>query len=198
MTKFTKANPFEFEGNWAGRRNESGQVVASFRGHTASIFSREGAEFCHAFVEAENNEWHEVGDGFRKGRWTAVECGRDLDTSGWEIYHDDFLLLYANRDSFKPGDCWGERAQGMHAGFLTWHTARYPKQPAEPTGLGAVVEVPELEPCEPGATERLTLTGASSHNRRPWVVEECGWARQTWTQLIARGPVTVLSEGVTS
>ena len=184
MTEYTKAKPFEFEGNWVGRRNESGQVVASFRGHTASIFSREGAEFCHAFVEAENNEWHEVGDGFRKGRWTAVECGRDLDTSGWEIYHDDFLLLYANRDSFKPGDCWGERAQGMHAGFLTWHTARYPKQPAEPTGLGAVIEV---------AGKR-------------WVIdipgEACPWwrmgKREGWGQLIARGPVTVLSEGVTS
>ena len=192
MSTFTQENPFEFEGNWVGRRNESGQVVASFRGHTASIFSREGAEFCHAFVEAERNEWHEDGTGFRKGRWIAV--GKE---DSWHVRHDDFEGSSWASYTGGGGAPFARDAAALLQDFLNWHEANYPTQPAEPTGLGAVVEVSELEPCKPGATERLTRTGASSHDPRPWVVEECVLARQTWTQLLARGPVTVLSEGWT-
>ena len=150
---------------------------------------------CHTgrWVEAESNEWHEDVDGFRKGRWFVDDSERpyvyvshnDIPGEAWAF------LSPTNWDRSTPN-----AVRAIGASFFAWHAENYPKQPAEPTGLGAVVEVPELEPCEPGATERLTLTGASSHNQRPWVVEECGWARQTWTQLIARGPVTVLSEGV--
>ena len=73
-----------------------------------------------------------------------------------------------------------------------------PRQPEEPTGLGAVVDVPEFAPCTPSARERFTLTVESSHNQRPWVLEGDVEIRQTWAQLVNSGPVTVLSEGVTS
>ena len=192
MSKFTEAKPFEFEGNWVGRRNESGQVVASFRGHTASIFSREGAEFCHAFLEAENNEWHEDGDGFRKGRWLAeiTADGRSL------LRHvDTGAQVMARQDNIK----WGHMnaAEDVLHDFLAWHTANYPKQPAEPTGLGAVVEVPEREPCTPGARERFILTVESGHNPVPWMLAGDPLVRATWGALTDRGPVAVLSEGWT-
>jgi len=147
-------------------------------------------------ISAENNEWHEDGDGFRKGPWFVDDSERPY------IYfsHND---IPGEAWTFLSPTNWDTRGtpnavRAIGASFLTWHAATYPPTPAEPTGLGAVVDVPEFTPCTPGARERFTLTVESSHNQRPWVLEGDVEIRQTWAQLVNRGPVTVLSEGVTS
>ena len=181
MSKFTEAKPFEFEGNWVGRRNESGQVVASFRGHTASIFSREGAEFCHAFVEAENNEWHEDGDGFRKGRWFVDDSERpyvyvshlDLPGEAWACFD-----LY-NWDRGTPN---AVRAVG--ASFHAWHAATYPEQPEKPHAFGSRVRLGAMTYC------LVPVDG-----EKDWIRGGDG-GRCSWTELTSLGLVTVLSEGV--
>ena len=148
----------------------------------------------HHAIAAENNEWREDGQGFRRGRWLTVPRAE----GSWDLTHDDF-----------PGSVWDAHSSGgpktnaftasaVARDFLNWHAAAYPPTPAEPTGLGAVVDVPEFTPSTPGARERFTLTVESSHNQRPWVLEGDVEIRQTWAQLVNRGPVTVLSEGVTS
>jgi len=142
--------------------------------------------------------WHEDGKGFRKGRWFVKHTASPgpYGDDGWALTHDDASEPATWTKEMAP------LATGLAGGiirdFLTWHDENYPPQPAEPTGLGAVVDVPEFAPCTPGARERFTLTVESSHNQRPWVLEGDVEIRQTWAQLINRGPVTVLSEGVTS
>lgn len=59
-----------------------------------------------------------------------------------------------------------------------------PAQPDEPTGLGAVVEV---------GGKRFVRTDEDGH---PWVDNVAYW--HTWDEITARGPVTVLSEGLES
>lgn len=59
-----------------------------------------------------------------------------------------------------------------------------PAQPDEPTGLGAVVEV---------GGKRFVRTDEDGH---PWIDNVAYW--HTWDEITARGPVTVLSEGLAS
>lgn len=59
-----------------------------------------------------------------------------------------------------------------------------PPQPDEPTGLGAVVEV---------GGKRFVRTDEDGH---PWIDNVAYW--HTWDEITARGPVTVLSEGLAS
>jgi len=146
-------------------------------------------------IAAESDEWQEGTAGFRKGRWFVDDSERPYVY----VRHEDI-----------PGEAWAwcvlvgwdkgtpNAVRAVGTSFLAWHAENYPPQPAEPTGLGAVVDVPEFAPCTPGARERFTLTVGSSHNQRPWVLEGDVEIRQTWAQLVNRGLVTVLSEGVTS
>ena len=179
MSTFTQENPFEFEGGkmWS---NEQGDVVVD-AGGMGSMSSPLVATRHHAFIEAENNVWHEDGKWFRKGRWFVDDSERpyvyvshnDIPGEAWAF------LSPTNWDRSTPN-----AVRAIGASFFAWHAENYPKQPAEPTGLGAVIEV---------AGKR-------------WVIdipgEACPWwrmgKREGWGQLIARGPVTVLSEGVTS
>lgn len=63
-----------------------------------------------------------------------------------------------------------------------------PEKPAEPTGLGAVVEVPSRLGDTYGV--RLLVRGHSTH--QPWMGDGI---KQDWDEI--EGPVKVLSEGVT-
>ena len=187
MTEFTKANPFEFEGIHVYHDGLFGDISHHDTAATRfmDVKSNERiARAMHAFIDAENNEWHEDGDGFRKGPWVVQRhIGKIFE---FMVSHVDFPkagLVDTESGSDHP-ERFASGARPAMRSFLEWHAATYPKQPVEPTGLGAVVEV---------AGKR-------------WVIdipgEACPWwrmgKREGWGQLIARGPVTVLSEGVTS
>lgn len=74
------------------------------------------------------------------------------------------------RDCYVVSECRGHRCK--------------PPQPDEPTGLGAVVEV---------GGKRFVRTDEDGH---PWIDNVAYW--HTWDEITARGPVTVLSEGLAS
>ena len=189
MTEFTKANPFEFEGLHVYRDGLFGDISHHDTAATRfmDVKSNERiARAMHSFLEAENNEWHEDGEWFRKGRW-FVEVGEpsyvyvsheDLPGEAWACY---------DLDDWDRGTPNAVRAVG--ASFHAWHAANYPKQPAEPTGLGAVVEVT----CDTG-TDRHVHCGGGYWTR--W----SGVLVVRWESLIedAESPVTVLSEGVSA
>ena len=195
MSTFTQENPFEFEGGkmWS---NEQGDVVVD-AGGMGSMSSPLVATRHHAFIEAENNVWHEDGDGFRKGPWVVL---RHIGKPGeFMVSHVDFPRagLVDTTGEAEFSDRITHPASLIADAFLEWYAANYPKQPAEPTGLGAVVEVPEREPCTPGARERFILTVESGHNPVPWMLAGDPLVRATWGALTDRGPVAVLSEGWT-
>ena len=183
MTKFTKANPFEFEGLHVYREGLFGDISHHDTAATRfmDVKSNERiARAMHAFIEAERNEWHEDGDGFRKGGWTAR--GKE---GSWHVSHEDFegssWAIYTGG----AGVPFARNAAALLRDFLNWHEATYTKQPVEPTGLGAVVDTP-LHNC---------LVRAPGIGPMHWVTEV--GSRMSWGALTARGPVTVLSEGVT-
>ena len=178
MTKYTRENPFQFEGTrvW---RNADGYVQYKNVGWAVNV----PANAMHAFIEAENHVWHEDGTGFRKGRWIAV--GKE---DSWHVRHDDFegssWAIYTGGG----GVPFARNAAALLRDFLNWHEANYPTQPAEPTGLGAVVEV-----AYDGGLTWYAHCGGGCWTR--WN----GAHVVRWESLIkdADGPVTVLSEGVT-
>lgn len=148
-------------------------------------------------IEAERDEWQWVNDDHteaRRGRWGVYLFGGTNET--WWLGHADFgdSLIRAEK-SDAPSDNASERFDQVLNDFLTWKAAQ--EQPAEPTGLGAVVEVPEMEPTYPGEIARFVLTGESDHNQKPWSLEGDQNFRKAWASIIESGPVTVLSEGVT-
>lgn len=151
MSKFTKDAPFEFELD-PGRtvriwRNDAGRVASTMdgwpaRGLTAAL---------HAFIEAERNEWAWTNDEHteaRKGRFVA-RASTSIDLTGqqhvnWTLTHDDFptfpglkggtaMPTSKTKKAVELRRAWWDEMQG----FLAWNAAQ--NQPAEPTGLGAVV-----------------------------------------------------------
>ena len=198
MSKFTKDNPFEFEGLHVWR--EDGDVRTHYEPRECTLVqfvAQADARAAHALIEAENNEWHEDGDGFRKGPWVVL---RHIGKPGeFMVSHVDFPRagLVDTTGEAEFSDRITHPASLIADAFLEWYAANYPKQPAEPTGLGAVVEVPEREPCTPGARERFILTVESGHNPVPWMLAGDPLVRATWGALTDRGPVAVLSEGWT-
>ena len=184
MTKYTKAKPFEFEGIHVYHDGLFGDISHHDTAATRfmDVKSNERiARAMHAFIEAENNEWHEDGSGFRKGSWFVVG-----DPSYLYVSHKDL-----------PVEAWGchklddwdrgtpDAVRAIAASFNTWHAANYPKQPSEPTGLGAVVRV----------DGKLITRASISGGDFPWV--STVGVRYRWEEIAGRGPVTVLSEGVT-
>ena len=182
MTDFTKANPFEFEGIHVWR--EGGDVRTHYEPRECTLVqfvAQADARAAHALIEAENNEWHEDGSGFRKGSWFVVG-----DPSYLYVSHKDL-----------PVEAWGchklddwdrgtpDAVRAIAASFNTWHAANYPKQPSEPTGLGAVVRV------DGTLITRASISGGDF----PWV--STVGVRYRWEEIAGGGPVTVLSEGVT-
>ena len=135
-------------------------------------------------ISAENNEWHEDGDGFRKGPWFVDDSERpyiyfshnDIPGEAWTF------LSPTNWDTRGTPDA----VRAIGASFLTWHAATYPPTPAEPTGLGAVVKIVGAAyvrvGSNPGTCWQFTGSGV----------------RYSWTEITRHLPVTVLSEGVTS
>ena len=79
--------------------------------------------------------------------------------------------------SFPEGGAWPRLVA------VPQHTCQ-PPQPDEPTGLGAVVEV---------GGKRFVRTDEDGH---PWIDNVAYW--HSWDEITARGPVTVLSEGLES
>ena len=183
MSKFTKANPFEFEGLHVYRDGFLGDVKHHDTEPVRFMDFRSGerlARAMHAFIDAERNEWHEDGDGFRKGGWTAR--GKE---GSWHVSHEDFEGSSWASYTGGGGVPFARNAAALLQDFLNWHEATYTKQPAEPTGLGAVVEVEGLRYV------RAKSVGYEWYREFP---SEC-W--MPWRELSSRGPVTVLSEGVT-
>lgn len=198
MPKYTETEPFEFEGVKVWR--EFG--VFRWGALTNNVEAEGIARALHAFIEAERNEWHYTNADkteARKGRFTAVET----DSHGWRFAHDELPGFTAHRSApdsvvrgFDVVAIGFEAFKGVIDEFEAWHAAQ--QQQEEPTGLGAVVEVAELEPREPGATECFVCTGKSSHNPKPWALAEDRHIRADWQHLLTRGPVTVLSPGIES
>jgi len=138
----------------------------------------------HRAISAENNEWREDGKGFRKGRWFVDASERpyvyvsheDIPGEVWQYRRN-----LANWDRDTPN---AVRAVG--ASFHAWHAEMYPPTPTEPMGFGAVVKAGEIR------LARALIV----HREYPWLSDD--GLRYKWTQILERGPVTVLSEGVTS
>ena len=178
---YTRESPFVFKGNGASYyRDALGDIWARGEGSRSWHLSTSGTGK-KAFIAAESAEsaerdtWHEDGDGFRKGRWT-VEVSADRNF----VRHDDMgEQVLARADSVR----WEHTrmAGDVATDFLAWHAEHCPTQPEEPTGLGAVVEVA-------GIGYVRNLDGA-------WWTVTMGL---TWSELTARGPVTVLSKGLES
>ena len=134
-------------------------------------------------IAAENNDWREDGKGFRKGRW-FVDASEHLHVY---VSHEDITseawgcFDLTDWDSGTP-----DTVREIGASFHDWHGATHPKQPAEPMGFGAVVKACELVLIRAQITDRdyswLSVDGV----------------RYQWAEILERGPVTVLSEGVTS
>ena len=194
MTKYTKAKPFEFEGIHVYHDGLFGDISHHDTAATRfmDVKSNERiARAIHAFIEAESNVWHEDGSGFRKRRWFVVEEDKDNDPGGFTASHDDLYdYCYYYRpdapdlDHLKPGQT-DQPARAVVRDFLEWHTANYPKQPSEPTGLGAVVRV------DGKLITRASISGGDFR----WV--STGGLRYRWEEIARRGPVAVLSEGWT-
>ena len=184
MTTFTKAKPFEFEGLHVYREGLFGDISHHDTAATRfmDVKSNERiARAMHAFIEAERNEWHEDGTGFRKGRWIAI--GKE---DSWHVRHDDFEGSSWASYTGGGGAPFARDAAALLQDFLNWHEATYTKQPAEPTGLGAVVEV---------AVGKFIL--CDPLDDFPWRSAGLEGEWEDWPSLTDRGPVTVLSEGWT-
>lgn len=185
MTEYTKEEPFEFEGVKIWRTERGGaKVYVPIEGEYLVP-----ARAVHAFIEAEREGWHWTNDErteARNGRWSAQ---RSTDNK-WLIYHDDF-------HSAVGGEGWSTKCisnpcfigRKKVADFLAWHAAQ--SQPVEPTGLGAVVE------CENGDTWTRIGRGGFQWFRtsKNSSVGTVLWGN--WRDVTKRGPVTILSQGVT-
>ena len=200
MNRFTKDNPFEFEGVkvWPSDLVSGNIVVRSQESQWG--YERDEVEAIHAFIEAERNEWAYTNDDrteARKGRWVARESVRvvmGITHRNWTLTHDDFptfpgIVSTHGKPTSKSKPHYHLRLSwwSQMQDFLTWHAAQ--NQPDEPTGLGAVVEV---------GSDRWTQGCAANHdvNVRTWWRH--GVAPVSWEDLTDHGPVTVLSEGVAS
>ena len=143
----------------------------------------------HRAIAAENNNWREDGKGFRKGRWTMS----DADDGIYVLHHDDFIVppsvgisVYWTRAMGGLDDQRiAQVVQPVVDSFFTWHAENYPPQPAEPTGLGAVVRVVH------------SFTRSLDNPVHPWIDYSTG-VSLSWQTICELGPITVLSEGVTS
>jgi len=129
----------------------------------------------------------------RLGKWRAQQA-----RLGWRVFHDDFhgpdwpipMALHCETQEASdllryPVDHPATRR--ALADFLAWKSAQ--ELPAEPTGLGAVVDTPYHH--------RLVRVPTWPAAAGPWFSEDAH-RRFTWEQITNRGPVTVLSEGVTA
>ena len=186
MTKhtYTKDAPFEFEGMrvWPST-NVRGSLDILGAGGRSCVHEDE-ARAIHAFIEAERNadqDWLWTNDEHteaRKGRWTVKQVeGRTL------VQHDDMgLQVLARHDSISGEHT--DAAADIAREFAAWHAAQ--KQPAEPTGLGAVVEVDGIG---------FVRVREGNLDARPWLRVTTGTHR-AWAEVCEFGPVTILSQGV--
>jgi len=111
------------------------------------------------------------------------------DDTVWVLHHDDFLVpTTVGISMYWTGRHDDERisqvTERVFADFLTWHAENHPKQPTEPTGLGAVVRVVH------------SFTRSLDNPVHPWIDYSTG-VSLSWQTICELGPVTVLSEGVT-
>lgn len=179
MSKFTKDAPLEFEGVKVWRDGDTIRWDDG-TGLFGTGFMCEGQLRKYAaFIEAERNEWAWTNDEHteaRKGRWTVKQVeGRTL------VQHDDMgLQVLARHDSISWEHT--DAAADIAREFAAWHAA-LPQEPAEPTGLGAVVKVGD---------EWWVQTDDISCR---WM-SRGGSYRCHWKELLTRGPVTILSPGV--
>jgi len=86
------------------------------------------------------DQWHEDGDGFRKGSWFLIV----EDPGGFTVTHDDlndYSYYYRpdcrDLDTLKPGQTDYHARATVHD-FLTWHAATYPPALTEPTKDGYI------------------------------------------------------------
>jgi len=83
------------------------------------------------------DQWHEDGEGFRKGCWFVKHTPlRFAGADGWLLAHDDVMHTAA----WSKGMAW--QATGLTGGvireFAVWYAANHPEQPTEPTAYGYV------------------------------------------------------------
>lgn len=189
MSRFTEGNKFDHAGVKVWVENgilhvDHGHLTL---GHETSADLT--IQAVHAMSEAEREGWRYTNDErteARNGRWSAK---RWLDNT-WQIYHDDFPSAVGGEGW--PTECDSNPCfigRKKVADFLAWHAAQ--SQPVEPTGLGAVVE------CKNGDTWTRIGRGGfqwfrTSKNSNVGTVS---WGN--WRDVTKRGPVTILSEGVT-
>lgn len=181
MSKYTKDAPFEFEGMKVWRDGDT--IEWSDYAGGAGFLREHRLRKYVAFIEAERNEWAYTNDEHteaRKGRWVA-ESGVTFE---WAMRHQDIPNIVCVHPS--PGDeSYHRYVREALDDFLAWHAAQ--NQPAEPTGLGAVVEVSF-------DADRETAT--------PWTRDPMGgWHNGTssarrWSELAAMGSLTIRSPGV--
>ena len=134
------------------------------------------------------DQWREDGEGFRRGRWVVA-----MSHNGalWLLTHDEAGQLANVWVSLTGNGIVSSNPESRLAleGFLTWFAATYPPapvEPAEPTGLGAVVKIVGAAyvrvGSNPGTCWQFTGSGV----------------RYSWAELTRHLPVTIMSEGVTS
>ena len=144
-TKYTKDEPFEFEGAqvWEVVTPGISRDIHYDFGHS---FGRGNvpanlAGVLHAMIEAERNEWVYTNDEHtesRKGRWAIrfSPCNKS-----WFVTHDDFPgteweAVHENQVNTPPARRSAKHAIAVIDDFLAGHAAQ--NQPAEPTGFGYV------------------------------------------------------------
>ena len=148
-------------------------------------------------IAAENNVWRADGEGlrldggrFRKGNWTVCMGWRRKGVeSPMLMSHDECgLAISADPETHKVTTTYMpaySSTREVFESFLTWHAAAYPPAPAEPTGLGAVVRVVH------------SFTRSLDNPVHPWIDYSTG-VSLSWQTICELGPVTVISEGVTT
>ena len=137
----------------------------------------------HRALAAESDEWKEGPAGFRKGRWFVDASERPYVYVGHEELPCETWTC-RDLDDWDRGTPDAVRAVG--ASFHAWHAEMYPPAPVEPMGFGAVVKACEL----------MLIRAQIADRDYPWLSVE--GVRYQWVEILERGPVTVLSEGVTS
>lgn len=142
MSKFTKENPFTFNGFTVARTKQFD--TRAVKAGDLPWMSAELAEAIHAFIEAERDAdqgWSWTNDAHteaRRGRWW-VERNK-LETSKWRFFHDDLAKRQAEVGSLHDDGTLGidGKAWNVVRDFLAWKSAQ--EQPEEPTAIGYVLQ----------------------------------------------------------
>lgn len=155
MSKYTRENPFEFEGvkchAWWTEMAEIAKVTVETP-TTAYPMNKVTAEAIHAFIESESEGWRYTNvdkTEARNGRWrmaqSDLDCGHRDPTEPWGLCHDDFGDTTWWSDSNRGN----LDTQEMFESFEAWHAAQSQQSLPDDRGerLAALVDEVKRSKC---------------------------------------------------